>query len=254
MPKSREHAQRAIDLSNDTLAEADTAMAAVMLRFDWDWTGAERELRHALDLNPNSADAHDWYGGYFMSLSTHDQAIAEAELAHKLDPVSYPIYSDFLNVLVVARQYERAIAECRRAIALYPDFAYGYAWLGMAYMLNGQAQEAVKAAQNAYRLDQHVTITTFLAMVQAAAGNTAEAKRLADMLDKKARSRYVCAYEVAGVHLSLGENDKAVQLLREGENERCDCQIWLRSEPWMDAIRKDPNYNRFIQNIGYPAK
>ncbi|MGA2149718.1 MAG: protein kinase [Bryobacteraceae bacterium] len=254
MPKSREHAQRAIELSNDTLAEADTAMAAVMMRFDWDWTGAERELRHALDLNPNSADAHDWYGGYFMTLSMHDQAIAEAGLAHKLDPVSYPIYSDFLNTLVVARQYKRAIAECRRAIALYPDFAYGYAWLGLAYMLNGQTQEAVKAAQNAYRLDQHVTVTTFLAMAQAAAGNTAEAKRLADMLDKKARSHYVCAYEVAGVHLALGEKDKAVQFLREGEKERCDCQILLRSEPWMDGIRKDPNYNRFIQNIGYPAK
>jgi tetratricopeptide (TPR) repeat protein len=253
MPKSREHAQKAIGLSNDTLAEANTAMAAVMLRFDWDWAGAERELKHALDLNPNSADAHDWYGAYFMSLSMHDQALAQAELAHKLDPVSYPIYSDFLNTLVVSRQYERAIAECRRAVALYPDFAYGYAWLGMAYMLNGQAQEAVKAAQNAYRLDQHVTTTTFLAMAQAAAGNTAEAKRLADMLDKKARSRYVCAYEIAGVHLSLGETDKAVQWLREGENERCDCQIWLRSEPWMDAMRKDPNYNRFIRNIGYPA-
>ena len=254
MPKSREHAQRAIDLSDDTLAEADTAMAAVMLRFDWDWTGAERELKHALELNPNSADAHDWYGGYFMTLSMHDQAIAEAGLAHQLDPVSYPIYSDFLNTLIVARQYERAIAECRRAIALYPDFAYGYAWLGMAYMLNGQAQEAVKAAQDAYRLDQHVTITTFLAMAQAAAGNTAEAKRLTDMLDKKASSRYVCAYEVAGVHLALGEHDKAVQLLRQGEKERCDCQILLRSEPWMDGIRRDPDYNRFIQNIGYPAK
>jgi serine/threonine-protein kinase len=254
MPKSRGHAQRAIDLSNDTLAEADTAMAAVMMRFDWDWTGAERELKHALELNPNSADAHDWYGGYFMSLSMHDQAIAEAGLAHKLDPVSYPIYNDYLNTLVVARQYERAIGECRRAIALYPDFAYGYAWLGMAYMLNGQAQEAVKAAQDAYRLDQHVTVTTFLAMAQAAAGNTVEAKRLADMLDKKARSQYVCAYEVAGVHLALGEHDKTVQLLRQGERERCDCQILLRSEPWMDGIRKDPNYNRFIQNIGYPAK
>jgi serine/threonine-protein kinase len=254
MPKSREHAQRAIDLSGDTLAEADTALAAVMLRFDWDWTGAERELRHALDLNPNSADAHDWYGGYYMALSMHDQAIAEAELAHKLDPVSYPIYTDYLDALVVARQYERAIAECRRAVALYPGFAYGYAWLGMAYMLNGQPQEAVKAAQSAYRLDQHVTITTFLAIAQAAAGNTAEAKRLADMLDQKARSRYVCAYEVAGVHLALGERDKAVQLLRQGEKERCDCQILLRSEPWMDGMRKDPNYNRFIQNIGYPPK
>jgi serine/threonine protein kinase/tetratricopeptide (TPR) repeat protein len=241
MPKAREHAQKAIDLSGDTLAEADTALASVMLRFDWDWPGAERELKHALELNPNSADAHDWYGGYFMSLSRHDEAIVEAGLAHKLDPASYPIYTDYLNTLVVARQYQRAIAECKRAIALYPDFAYGYAWLGMAYMLNGQTQEAVKAAENAYRMDQNVTITTFLAMAQAAAGNTAEAKKLADVLDKKARSRYVCAYEVAGVHLSLGETSKAVQLLRDGERERCDCQIWLRSEPWMDAIRKDPN-------------
>ena len=254
MPKSREHAQKAIDLSNDTLAEADTAMAGVMLRFDWDWSGAERELKHALELNPNSADAHDLYGGYLAALSEYDQGIQETEIAHKLDPVSYPIYSDFLNILVVARQYERAIAESRRAVALYPDFAYGYAWLGMAYMLNGQTQEAVKAAQEAYRLDQHVTITTFLAMAQAAAGNTAEAKKLAGMLDKKARSHYVCAYEVAGVHLSLGEKDKAVQWLDAGEKEQCDCQIWLRSEPWMDTMRKDPNYNRFIQKIGYPAK
>jgi len=254
MPKSREHAQRAIELSHDTLAEADTALGSVMLRFNWDWSGAEREFKHALELNPNSADAHDWYGGYLTALGKFDEGIREAEMARKLDPGSYSIYSDFLNALVVARQYERAIAECKRAIALYPDFAYGYAWLGMAYMLNGQTQEAVKAAQKAYSLDQHVTVTTFLAMVQAAAGNTAEAKKLADMLDKKARARYVCAYEVAGVHLYLGEKDKVDEFLREGEKEQCDCQIWLRSEPWMDAKRKDANYDRFIQRIGYPAK
>jgi len=91
-------------------------------------------------------------------------------------------------------------------------------------------------------------------MAQAAAGNTAEAKRLADELDKKARSHYLCAYEIAGVHLALGENEKAVQWLDEGEREQCDCQIWLRSEPWMDSMRKDPSYNRFIQKIGYPEK
>ncbi|HUA58435.1 MAG TPA: protein kinase [Verrucomicrobiae bacterium] len=254
MPKSRLHAQKAIDLSHDTLAEADTALAAVMLRFDWDWPGADRELRHALELNPNSADAHDWYGGYYMTLSMHDQAIAEAGLAHQLDPGSYGIYSDYLNTLIVARQYDRAIAECRRAVALHPDFAYGYAWLGLAYMLNGQTQQAVQAAQKAYSIDQPVTITTFLAITQAAAGNKAEAKRLADQLEQKARSHYVCAYEVAGVHVALGQNDQAVRWLHEGQRERCDCEILLRSEPWMDGLRKDPNYDRLIQDIGYPSK
>src|SRR5205085_5817031 len=129
MPKSREHAQKAIELSHDTLAEANTALAAVMLRFDWDWDGAERELKRALELNPNSSDAHDWYGIYLTALGKYDQAIPEAELDHKLDPASYPIYTDFLNTLIVSRQYDRTIGESRRAVAIYPDFAYGYAWL-----------------------------------------------------------------------------------------------------------------------------
>ncbi|HUB79914.1 MAG TPA: protein kinase [Bryobacteraceae bacterium] len=254
LPKSREHAQKAIELSGDTLSDADTALAAVMLRFDWDWDGAERELRHALELNPNSADAHDWYGAYLAALGKFDQAIPQMELARKLDPVSYGIYNDYLNVLVLARQYQRTIDECKRAIALYPDFAFGYAWMGMAYMLEGQTQEALKAAQTAYRMDQHVTITTFLALAEAAAGDKAEAAKLADMLEKKARSRYVCAYELAGVRLALGENDQAVKLLDEGEKEQCDCQIWLKTEPWMDGFRKDPNYERFMRRIGYPER
>jgi hypothetical protein len=72
------------------LAEADTALAAVMLRFDWDWNGAKRELRHAIELNPNSADAHDWCIGYLAALGEYeyDQAIPQVELAHKLDPAS----------------------------------------------------------------------------------------------------------------------------------------------------------------------
>ena len=205
-------------------------------------------------MNPNSADAHDWYGNYLAAVGNYGPALQESESAHKLDPLSLPIYSDLLSTLVVSRQYDRAIAESRRAIESHPDFAYGYAWLGMAYMLKGQTKDAVKVAQEGYRRDPNVSITTFLAMAHAADGNKAEALKLVDDLEKKARSRYVCAYEVSGVYVQLHDNQKAVQWLHRGEDEQCDCQIWLRSEPWMDLVRTDPSYNNFVQKVGYPAK
>jgi tetratricopeptide (TPR) repeat protein len=254
MPESRKHAQEAIELSGDTLAEADTALAGVLLRFDWDWTGAEREIRHALELNPNSADAHWLYGNYLTAVQRYEEATQESAVAHKLDPLSLPIYSDLLGNSLSARQYDRVIAESRSAIQTHPDFGFAYGWLGMAYMLTGRAHEAVEAAAKAHKLDPNVSTTHFLAMAQAAAGNKAEAQRLATELESVAQSRYACAYEIGSVYLRLGQTQKAVDWLKRGAEEQCDCMMWLQAEPWMDPLRTDPHYAELIKRVGFPAK
>ena len=79
-----------------------------------------------------------------------------------------------------------------------------------------------------------MTTIHFLAMAQVAAGHPAEARRLANALADAANSRYVCAYEVGTVFLRLGDTDKAVQWLHRGLDERCDCMVWLKTEPWMN--------------------
>jgi tetratricopeptide (TPR) repeat protein len=254
MPESRKHAQRAIELSGDTLAEADTALAGVMLRFDWDWDGAEREIRHALELNPNSADAHWLYGNYLIGLQRVDEGIQQSTIAHMLDPLSLPIYADYLGNLVCSRQYDRAIEESRHALEAHPDFGFAYGWLGMAYMMTGRAREAVEVAEKGRKLDPNVTTTHFLAMAQAAAGNKTEARRLAQELESVAKSRYACAYEVASVHLRIGDTEKAVQWLKRSQEEQCDCMMWLKAEPWMDPLRSDPRYGDLVKRVGFPAK
>ena len=90
-------------------------------------------------------------------------------------------------------------------------------------------------------------------MAQAAAGNKAEARRLIDDLAKAADTRYTCAYEIGSVYLQLGERETAVQWLRRGIDEQCDCMVWLKTEPWMDPLRVDPRYADLIKRVGFPG-
>ena len=123
----------------------------------------------------------------------------------------------------------------------------------MGLVLKGQVAEAIPHLERARQLDNNVTTAHFLAMAQAAAGNRAEAKRLIDDLAKAADTRYTCAYEIGSVYLRLGETDTAVQWLRRGIDEQCDCMVWLKTEPWMDPLRVDPRYADLIKRVGFPG-
>ena len=252
LPKAREHAVRAIEL-DDSVSDAHAALANVMFLFDWDWTNAGREMERAIDLNPNSASAHEMYGNYLAALNRKDQAIEELTLAHQLNPASMATYSSLLGALCTLREFDRAIAESRRAIELHPDFAFAHAWLGMSLLMKGDVAAAIPALEHARMLDDNVTTTHFLAMAQAAAGNKTAAEKLASDLEHAASTRYTCAYEVASVHLRLGNTQKAMQWLRRGVDEQCDCLVWLKTEPWIDPLRVDPRYDELVKRVGFPS-
>jgi TolB-like protein/Tfp pilus assembly protein PilF len=251
MPKSREHAVRAIEL-DDTLAEAHTALANVTFFYDWDWDAAEKEMRHAIELNPSSASAHELYGNYLIAAGQKARGIAELTVAREVNPSALTTYAALLGAYVTNGQYDVAIDEARRAVAAHPDFAFAHGWLGMALVMKGQAAEAIPILTRARELDDNITTTHFLAMAQATAGNKAEAERLANTLATAAENRYACAYEVGSVYLRLGDTDKAVQWIRRGEQERCDCMVWLKTEPWMDPLRVDPRYTDLLKRAGFP--
>ncbi|MBI3695504.1 MAG: protein kinase [Acidobacteria bacterium] len=251
MPKARAAAKRALEL-DETLSEAHTSLATVSLFYDWDWSTAEKELKRAIELNPSSADAHNLYGTYFDALRRSEQAIAELRRAHDLDPHSLRIYGNLLGVLVTARQYDQAIEESRRALEKEPSFAFAYAWMGIAYGQKGRFPEAVAATEKAVKLDPNPTTDHFLAIAQAAAGNKSEARRVLAKLEEMAKRQYVCAYEIAEVHVSLGDHDKALQWMQRGLKEQCDCLVWLKSEPWLDPLRVDPRYLDLVKRVGFP--
>jgi TolB-like protein/tetratricopeptide (TPR) repeat protein len=253
MPKARAEAMKAIEL-DEKLSEAHTALADVRLRFEWNWQGAETELKRALELNPSSADAHDMYGNYLSALERHKEAIEQGLIARQLDPFSLMIAFDVMGNYINARQYDIAIEEGRRYIAAHPDFSAAYVTVGMAYVMKGDPKTALPMLQRAYELDPITPVMHFLGMAHAAAGNRAEALKLAAALDNASKTRYVCAYEIAELHLSLGETDKAFEWMRKGVAEQCDCMMWLRAEPWIDPMRTDPRYLELMKRVGFPPK
>src|SRR5262249_54066805 len=105
MPKAREHAVRAIEL-DDTLSEAHTALAGVMFTYDWEWAAAEREMRHAIDLNPSSANAHELYGNYLTAMGQQAKGIAELQLARELNPTALTTWAALIAAYVTDAKYD----------------------------------------------------------------------------------------------------------------------------------------------------
>jgi TolB-like protein/Tfp pilus assembly protein PilF len=249
MPQAKAAARKALAL-DDTLPDAHIALASVHLYFDWDWAGAEAELKRALELNPSSAPAHDLYGLYFAAFQRFDSAVAELRMARDLDPFSLPVHADLLFTLVTAGRHDEAIRESRAALERKPNFAAAYEWMGMAYAQQRRFAEAVGALKKAHQLDPNPEIALFLGQVEALAGNRAEAEKLVHQIEAVARQRYVCKYEIAQVYTGLGQKDQAFQWLKRGADEQADCMVWLKSEPWNDPLRTDPRYAELLKRVG----
>ncbi len=248
MPKAKAAAVRALDL-DETLSEAHTALANVHLFYDYDWTGAEKELKRAIELNPSSAAAHDLYGNYFTALKQFEQGLAEGRRAHDLDPLSLLIVGDVLNTLIDARRFDEAIAECRKALEREPNFATAHMVMGLALAEKRQFPEALAAMRKAYQIDPNPTLSLMLAQVQAASGNRVEAEKLVLQVEEMAKRRYVCDFEIAQVYTVLGEKDQAFRWLNLGKKQQCDCLVWLQAEPWMDPLRIDPRYSELVKRV-----
>ena len=140
-PPAKEAALKALEL-DEMLAEAHTALALVKIYYEWDWTGAEKAFKRALELNPNIPEAHRHHAWYFVLIGRMDDAIAEMKLAQEVDPLT-PIYTAELGWLYwEAKQYGKAIDEAQKSLELDPNFPVGLHVLGRVYAEKGMFEKA----------------------------------------------------------------------------------------------------------------
>jgi tetratricopeptide (TPR) repeat protein len=140
-------ALRALQL-DETLAEAHTSLGHLSTR-DWDWSGAEKEFKRAIDLKPNYATAHAWYAVYLRAMGRFQEAMREARIALKIDPLSLILNSALGSLLYLARQYDQAIEQLQRTLEMDPGFGIAHFGLGLAYEAKGIYEEALIQFQQA---------------------------------------------------------------------------------------------------------
>jgi TolB-like protein/DNA-binding winged helix-turn-helix (wHTH) protein/Flp pilus assembly protein TadD len=213
MPKAKAAAIKAIEL-DDSLADAHASLGYVKLSFDWDWLGAEREFRRALELNPNLASGHAGYAHYLLTLGRSQEAIQELRELHNVDPLFPQSHLGLPYTLWNLRLYEEAIEAAKkeddqRVIAL-------------SRIEQGRQNEAVAAADRAMKVARNPVIRAQLAYVYARAGMKDKARTILNGFEAQVKQHYVCGFNVACVYAGLDEKENAYAWLERAYHDRSD--------------------------------
>lgn len=243
-------ARKAVDL-NPTLPEAQVALALVRMN-DWDWQGSEAAFERALQLNPNSSVAHQWYAQLLRQTVRLDQAMSEAQRALELDPFSLTVRTMVGWVLYNQHRYDEAVEMWDGVLELEPDFGLAIYNQGLAYWGKGMGEEVIASAQRATaaRLPVDEVIGDWLlAGGYALSGQRDRAKELLGRL----KARYgLPPTLISLVHLALGADDEALHYLERAFAMRDPWLPNMTSEPLADRLRDHPRFQALRAKMGLP--
>jgi serine/threonine protein kinase/Flp pilus assembly protein TadD len=251
-PQAKEAAAKALQL-DPTLAEAHASMAYVMNYYDWDRSGAEREFKHALELDPNDAAAHHAYGRFLASMGRVDEARAELNRAQELDPLSLVIQSNVGMISYFAGQYDNALEQLQKVLELDPKFPVPYWGIGMCYEQLKKYPDALVQFQKGIELSgRGANGIASLAHAYGLAGQDAEAQKILAELRERSKTKYVSSYQFAVIYLGLGQNERAISALEDAYRERSTLLGYLKMDPRFAPIRSDPRFQNLLSRLHLP--
>ncbi|MGA9886742.1 MAG: protein kinase [Candidatus Acidiferrales bacterium] len=252
LPRGKAAAMTALQLNPD-LAEAHTALAALLWLHDWRWEEAQREFKRSLELSPTYATANHWYAEYLMTMGGHPEAIARMQNGQELDPLSLIINVAVGWAFYHARRYDEAIEQLRRTVELDPNYPVTYWILGLLLRKTGRYELAITEGEKGVKLSGGSPLMrAALAHTLGTAGRTNEASQMLDDLTQLAKQKYVAPYFFAGIHIGLGEHDRAIEYLEKSYEEHSHWLIYLHIDPSMDELRDNPRFQDLLWRIGLP--
>ena len=247
-PKAISAARKALELDPD-LADAH-ALLGDMQQDQWHWAEAEAEFKRALDLKPNDAAAHLGLANWLLCQGRTEEALVWSRRARELDPLGVTGLSNGW-ILFNARRYDEAIGELRSVLAVHPDYATAYWFLGYTLIAKGQSEEAISVLEKTVSLmDRSPGSLEFLATAYAHAGRRREALRLINELKQRRKTSYVSADALVDPYLALGDYDEAFVWLERAYQEKSGGLQYLKVDPVFDPVRKDPRFADLQHRVG----
>jgi TolB-like protein/Flp pilus assembly protein TadD len=249
-PKAKAAAERALALDDDA-PEAHISMGYIHLVWDWDLAGAEREMRRALELNPESATAHQYYGYVLVAAEKMDKAVEERRKAEALDPLSPVIVSAVGEALYQNREYEQSVEQNRKVLELDPTFLIAVMNHGRALVQMGRYAEAQQRFDRALGLaPDYSALLACRGWAYAKAGDRSHAEEIVAKLTAQRRQNYVPSMYIAAVYTGLADKDQAFHWLDEAYKEHSEYLVYIQSDPMADTIRDDPRYAALLRKVG----
>jgi len=248
MPQAKAAALRALEI-DDSLAEAHTALAFYLSNYEWDRVGSEKEYRRAIELKPNYATAHHWFGADLSNVKRFEESLVELRRAEELDPLSRIIGTNLGDALVHARRYDEAIAQYKRVLVLDPNFAYAHRALGWAYGAKGLYPEAIAETRTAMGLREGSSAKGYLGLWLAKSGKRDEALKLLNEIKHESARTYVQSYTLALIYIGLGDKEEALNHLEKHVLSRAETASTYATAPELDDLRSQPRFEAMLKRM-----
>jgi len=236
---------------DDELAEAHVVLGVLSARHQYDWVTAERHLRHALELNPSSAMAHNQLAQNVLAPEGRwQEALTENRLASELDPLSPLIAVGEPWLAFLERRHEAAVKGFRKLGAASPGGMMALGGLAAALMGKGDYPAALEAFGQLQRVAPSSLTLAQTGYVQARNGNPAEARKILQQLLVESRRKFVSPVCFAVLHIGLSDPDSAFRYLEMARGQQESFLIFARVSSIFDPIRSDPRFVTLLTEIG----
>jgi serine/threonine-protein kinase len=249
-PKAKVACAKALEIDN-TLAEAYASLGWIKMFYDWDWAEAEKAYKRAIELNPNYATVHYYYGLYLGAIGRGIEAVAEVKKSVELDPLCL-VHNAVLGFeLYCKRQFDEAIEQLHKTLEMDSSFAVTCFFLGLSYMGKERWEEAITTLKKFASLWQGSPFTIgFLGFAYGMSGQKDEAMSMLDQLCKLSQQRYVSSFYKALIYVGLGNKDQAFEYWDRAYDERESWMVSLKAGHFIDTLRSDPRYDALLRKMG----
>jgi tetratricopeptide (TPR) repeat protein len=236
---------------DDELAEAHVVLGVLSARHQYDWAGAERHLRHALELNPSSAMARNEFARNVLAPQGRwQEALTETRLASELDPLSPQIALSEPWLAFLERRHEAAVEGFRKLSAASPGEMMALFGLANALTGKGDYPAALEIFGQLQRVAPSSQTLAWIGYVQARNGNPAEARKILQQLLVESRRQFVMPGCFAVLYMGLGDAENVFRYLEMAREQQESFLIFARTGRIWDPIRSDPRFLTLLAEIG----
>jgi tetratricopeptide (TPR) repeat protein len=255
IPKSNAAARKALEL-DATLARPHAVLGHNEMVYDWDFAGGEAEFKKAFELDPSDATAHQWYGWNMGMLGGREQdALAEANRARQLEPLS-PVMSTFVGLVHIrARQYDEAIAVCKKVASENPAFARAHSCLAGAYWGKHMYPRVIEEYKTYGQRSGDRNDSEFASAMEQGFRSAGWKGALAKGIEVRQAQRkngYSSAYRIAVLYAESGDTEQSFRWLNTAYQERDYSLEGLKTDFLLDPLRSDPRFVKLVRKVGLP--
>jgi TolB-like protein/Flp pilus assembly protein TadD len=251
LSKAKVAAQKALQLDEE-LAEAHTAYGTTVFWLERNWAEAEVHYARALELNPNTPDAHLFYAHLLSNTGRHREALAEIARAKQLDPLSPFIGALEGQFLLHSGRIDEALSKLKETSTLAPNFWFPHVFASSAYIEKGMFSDAVREARLATEFSPVQTVSVALeGCALAKMGKRDEARAILDQLLKLSEQRFVPPYHIALLYNALGEREETFKWLERAIAVSDAKVAFLKVEPKWNNLRGDPKFQEIMKRAGF---